>query len=59
MGVVFLGFAGLYGAMGYGLRRLQTWARWVTLVLMALAVFYNVVQAAITLLVMPIVPRSS
>ncbi len=45
-GGAFVGLL-LYGGMGYGLRNLQPWARWVTIVLMGLSLFSTLVQIVI------------
>lgn len=39
-GMVALVFAAIFGAVGFGLRRLQTWARWVVIVLGSLSLLY-------------------
>ncbi len=44
----------LYGGMGYGLRHLQPWARWVTIVLMGLSLFSTVVQIVILAAMNPV-----
>jgi len=38
LGVMILAFAGLYAAMGIGLRRLTVWGRWLTVGVLGLAV---------------------
>jgi hypothetical protein len=51
LGVVYLAMSGLHLALGIGLTRLQSWARWTDVVLIALALsFYGIM--AITLIVM-------
>jgi hypothetical protein len=48
IGLVILGFAVLDGAIALGLWRLQTWAWWVTVILMGLAVLADVAGLAAT-----------
>jgi len=61
MRVIFLGVAVLYlaltllnGGMGYGLRRLQPWARWTTVVFTALGLLYTLVVSVFAFLANPI-----
>ena len=43
----------IYGGIGYGLRNLQPWARWVNLVLTGLSLVVNAAQVVITAAVSP------
>jgi hypothetical protein len=51
-------FYGTFGAvavaLGYGLRRLQVWARWTTMVLSALALAYLLLMMVVVLAILPI-----
>lgn len=55
LAVVYLALTLLYGGMGYGLRRLQPWARWTTVVFTALGLLYTLVVSVIAFLANPIV----
>lgn len=44
MALAMLVIGGIYGGMGYGLRNLQPWARWVTIIFGGLSLLVNVVQ---------------
>jgi hypothetical protein len=62
MRIVFLGIALVYlvltvlnAAMGYGLRHLQVWARWTTVVFTVLGLIYTLLVSAVAALTNPIV----
>jgi len=55
IGVVYLALTILFGFLGYGMRALQTWARWTVVVLIVLNLLYLLVVSLVAALANPIV----